>query len=207
VIVMGRDLIGIIVFAKNKDEALSKAYRILDKLVRKRYLWFFYTLDQYDSGNGNKILDLPSVKENKYKPVMRVDKPCNSKGYRFITSILDGWYKDQFLKNMKELRERLEENTNDEELFITDKVWDKGAKTCDDFGYFRSLLGSIADSDEYVTELYAEGCGKVRSYDDLESVLCKYTDCYSEFSKPPRKTRKLWEDNMKIYVVPAFSKT
>jgi len=204
---MGRDLIGIIVFAKNKDYAMTKAYNILEELVRKESLWFYYTLEQYDTDHGTKMMDLPVVKENKYKPVMKVDKANNSKGYRFITSILDGWYKTKFIEHMQELRDVLNENINDEELFITNKAWHKDAKFEDDWVHFRSLLESISDSDPYVTELYAECGGKIRSYDDLESVLCKYKDCYGDNCSVDRKTKKLWKDSVKIYVVPAFSKT
>ena len=85
---MGRDLTGVIIFAKDEDSAYKKGRKIFKKLVREEALLYFLTYDDFDKHAGHYCHEFPAME--KLSRAMLVDKKTNTKGYQFVRGIIRG---------------------------------------------------------------------------------------------------------------------
>jgi len=204
---MGRDLTGVIVFAKDEDSAYKKGRKIFRKLVKEEALWFFFTYDDFDKDAGHYCHEFPAMA--KLSRAMLVDKKTNNKGYQFVRWIIRGDeannYKSEELLNAITALSQIKTKDRASKFLASGRLTfidSKGKQKTSDS--IKRTLGHIGNLDKFLTGIYAQYWGKVTQYTHLDWVLNRdpkdFDDC--------KKVAKIMADpEYKIWVVPALSKT
>ena len=204
---MGRDLTGVIVFAKDEDSAYKKGRKIFKKLVKEEALWFFFTYDDFDKDTGHYCHEFPAME--KLSRVMLVDKKTNNKGYQFVRGIIRGDeandYKSEQLLNAITALSQIKTKDQASKFLASGRLTfidgNGKQKTSDSI---KHTLGHIGNLDKFVTGIYAQYWGKVTQYTHLDWVLNRDP---TDFDDRKKVAKIMADPEYKIWVVPALSKT
>lgn len=205
---MGRDLTGVIVFAKSEVSAYKKARKIFKKLVRKHALGYFLLRD--DEDQGHSVADFPAMKN--LQRAMIVDRHTQSKGYRFVREVIrnDQAYNLR-IDDLMELRCALDSITSPEkakEFLASGKLTylnrDGKRVTSTSLKY---TMGNIGDTDKFVHGIYAQYWGKITAYYYLDWVLARDPEEFQQVTDGKKIAKIMKDPDYKIWVVPALSKT
>ena len=204
---MGRDLTGIIVFAKDEDSAYKKGRNIFKKLVKEEALWYFFTYDDYDENYGHYCHEFPVMRG--LSRAMIVDKKTNNKGYQFVRRIIrndeaNDYKSKELLKAITALsqiktKEQASKFLASGRLTFIDSNGKQ--KTSDSI---KHTLGNIGNLDKFVTGIYAQYWGKVTQYTHLDWVLNRDP---KDFYDRKKVAKIMANTEYKIWVIPALSKT
>lgn len=164
-----------IVYAQNKDEALSKAKGVFEGLCEDRIFDYHTTFDTAGSSMSGR------GRWGNITPIARVD---SEKGKKLVDEGMEAT-KQEFLKNIKIIRAVLKKKTNTE-LFQNDYDKKMFRHRCYVLGQYRGYSVWLYDND---------GTG-IRTPSHLKNVLNKWACLDKEGKENPYK-------GLNVYVVPA----
>ena len=151
---MGRDLTGVIIFAKDEDSAYKKGRKIFKKLVREEALLYFLTYDDFDKHAGHYCHEFPAME--KLSRAMLVDKKTNNKGYQFVRRIIRSDeandYKSEQLLNAITALSQIKTKDQASKFLASGRLTfidDKGKQKTSDS--IKHTLGHIWNLDKFVT--------------------------------------------------------
>lgn len=171
-----------IVYAKDKNEAISKAHGVFNRLTENQHPFDYY---QMFDNEGT-----PVSGKGRWGSLPALSKVDSKNGKKLIDEGMK-YTHDEFISSVKKVRETINAYT-DEQLFEDKDVKIDGMIKM--FKYFCSCLGEYAGPRTWLYDNEGEG---IHNEHDLKNVLSKWKCIYEDAGKEnPYK-------DMFVWVVPA----